>query len=108
MSSQIVYRDFVGENINSVNSMFDKGYSSEVRINEIGKESETSPAWFVVFTIYNLSQDRNSNGSLTLKTKRYKVSITPKFIPERTMYRARLINPLGFTVMKYSQSEIRE
>lgn len=108
LSAQDVYADFVGLNAASVNQMFDAGYSSEVKINEVGKESESSPAWFVVFTIYNLSKERSRNGSLTLKTQRYKVSLTPKFIPERRMYRARLINPLGFTVMKYSQSEIRE
>ena len=108
LSAPNVYSDFVGLNAGSVSKMFDAGYSSEVKINDIGKESETSPAWFVVFTIYNLSKDRGKNGSLTLKTQRYKVSITPKFIPERRLYRARLINPLGFTVMKYSQSEIRE
>lgn len=108
MSSQEVYADFVGLNAESVDKMFDDGYSSEVQINEIGKESESSPAWFVVFTVFNLSKDRSRSGSLTLKTQRYKVSMTPKFIPERRMYRARLINPLGFTVMKYNQSEIRE
>lgn len=108
MSAPEVYNDFVGVNAESVDKMFDEGYSSEVQINEIGKESETSPAWFVVFTVFNLSKDRGKSGSLTLKTQRYKVSLTPRFIPERVVYRARLINPLGFTVMKYSQSEIRD
>ena len=108
LSSPTVYMDFVGDNIESIDKMFDNGYSSEVQINQIGKESENDPAWFVLFTVYSLSKDRSSDGSLTLKTQRYKVSITPKFIPERRMYRVRLINPLGFTVMKYSQSEIRE
>lgn len=108
LSAPDVYADFVGKNAGSVDKMFDDGYSSEVQINEIGKESDSSPAWFVVFTVYNLSKDRNKSGALTLKTQRYKVSITPRFIPERIMYRPRLINPLGFTVMKYSQSEIRD
>ncbi|MBP1532152.1 MAG: hypothetical protein ILA52_01475 [Alphaproteobacteria bacterium] len=108
MSAPNVYSDFVGANIENVNKMFDNNYSSEVRIDEIGRETETSPAWFVVFTIYNLSKSRSSNGALTLKTKRYKASVTPRFIPERRLLRARLLNPLGFTVIKYNQSEIRE
>lgn len=108
MSASDVYMDFVGENIDSVDKMFDDGYSSEVHIDEIGKDSETSPAWFVVITVYNLSKGRNSSGALTLKTKRYKISLTPKFLPQRRLLRPRLINPLGFTVLKYSQSEIRE
>lgn len=108
MSAPDVYSAFVGQNIDAVDKMFDNEYSSEVRIDELSKESESSPAWTVVFTIFNLSKNRGSSGALTLKTKRYKVSITPKFIPERRLLRARLLNPLGFTVMKYNQSEIRE
>ena len=79
----------------------------EILGDELKKNGETGSVWEVVFTIYNLSKTRGKDGSLVLKTKRYRVSITPKFIPERQLYRARLINPLGFTVMKYSQSEIR-
>ena len=107
MSAPDVYKDFVGVNINSVNKMFDPGYSSEVRIDTLKKEGESGSVWIVEFTIFNLSKSRGKDGSLVLKTKRYKASITPKFIPERQLYRPRLINPLGFTVMQYSQSEIR-
>ena len=107
MSAPKVYRDFVGENIGNVSKMFDNGYSSEVKINKIGKESEESPAWLVSFTVYNLSKSRNSSGSLTLKTTRYKASITPAYIARRRIVRSRLINPLGFTVLKYNQNEIR-
>lgn len=108
LSAPDVYADFVGLNADSVDKMFDDGYSSEVQINKLEKEGENSPAWTVIFTVYNLSKDRGQNGALTLKTQRYKASITPKFMPERQIYSARLINPLGFTVMKYNQSEIRE
>lgn len=108
MSAPAVYADFVGQSSGAVAHMFDADYSSETRIDEIGKESEASPAWTVKFTVFNLSKNRTSSGSLTLKTKRYKVSITPKFFPQRRLMRPRLINPLGFTVIKYNQSEIRE
>ena len=107
LSSPEVYSDFVGANANSVDKLFNPGYSSEVKIDSLKKDGENNPAWTVEFTIYNLSKARGSDGSLVLKTQRYNVSITPKFIPERRLYRTRLINPLGFTVMKYSQSEIR-
>jgi type IV secretory pathway component VirB8 len=108
MSAPDVYADFVGQNSQSINKMFDNDYSSETRIDEIGKESETTPAWTVKFTVFNLSKKRSSEGSLTLKTKRYKVSITPRFYQQRRIFRPRLINPLGFTVVKYNQSEISE
>ncbi len=108
MSSPEVYWDFVGKNVKTIDKMFDNGYSSEVQIDKIGKESEDSPAWLVTFTTFNLSKARNSSGSLTLKTMRYKASITPAYIPERRLLRTRLLNPIGFTVIKYNQSEIRE
>ncbi len=108
MSSPEVYLDFVGKNVKEIDKMFDNGYSSEVHIDKIGKESEDSPAWLVTFTLFNLSKARNSSGSLTLKTMRYKASITPAYIPERRLLKARLLNPIGFTVIKYNQSEIRE
>ncbi len=107
LSAPDVYREFVGQNLGTVDKMFDNDYSSEVHIDKIGKESEESPAWTVFFTVYNLSKSRNSSGSLTLKTLRYKASVTPVYIESRCLYRMRLINPIGFTVVKYSQSEIR-
>ena len=107
MSSPQVYNEFVGMS-SKIEAMFDNSYSSEVKIDKLEREGENSPAWIALFTIYNLSQGRSSGGDLTLKIKRYKASITPKFVPERRLTRVRLINPLGFTVVKYSQDEIRE
>lgn len=108
MSSPEVYKEFIGDNMETVEKMFDSNYSSEVYIDKISKESENSPVWSVRFTVYNLSKTRNSSGSLTLKTMRYKASVTPVYVVERRLLKARLYNPIGFTVVKYSQSEIRE
>ncbi len=108
-SADDVYATFVGRNARSINKMFDNEYSSEVRIDTIGKVSENSPAWEVSFTVYNLSRShQGKDGALILKTIRYKASITPRFYLERAAIYPRLINPLGFTVIKYSQDEIRE
>lgn len=104
-----VYEEFVGRNAEHVDRMFDNEYSSEVRIDSLGKVSENSLAWEVFFTVYNLSRShQGKDGALILKTIRYKASITPKFYPERAAVYPRLVNPLGFTVVKYSQDEIRE
>lgn len=104
-----VYSAFVGQNARQVNKMFNDEYSSEVRIDTIGKISENNPAWEVTFTVYNLSRShQGKDGALVLKTVRYKASVTPRFYPERAVVFPRLINPLGFTVIKYSQDEIRE
>ena len=108
MSAPSVYSDFLGKNTGSVTKMYDNEYSSEVSIDSISRENENSPAWRVDFSVHNLSRGRNSTGALTLKTLRYRASITPKYFPERGVVVRRLINPLGFTVVKYNQSEIRE
>ena len=108
MSSPQVYNEFVGKNKNAVQNMFDNGYSSEVRIDEMYKESQSSPAWAVRFTVFHLSRSRGEGGALTLKTQRFKASITPRFIESRRVIKTRLINPLGFTVIKYNQSEIKD
>lgn len=106
LSMPDVYKDFVGQNIEHVEKMFDKNFSSEVRIDKIRKED--GPAWEVDFTVYNLSNGHSGkNGALTLKIVKYRASITPKFIANRRAVFPRLINPLGFTVLKYNQDEIR-
>lgn len=109
LSMPDVYREFVGQNAESVEKMFDNNYSSEVRVDSVYKVSENSPAWVVNFTIFNLSQKHTGkDGALVLKKTKMRASLTPKFIPERKAIFARLINPLGFTVLKYNQDEIRE
>ena len=108
LSAPPVYSEFVGRNAQAVNKMFDNEYSSEVRIDSIKKISERSPVWYVNFTIYNLSRTHGGDGALVLKTVRFRASVTPKFYPERKAVYARIVNPLGFTVVKYSQDLIRE
>lgn len=109
LSSPEVYRDFVGQNAGSVDKMFDNDYSSEVRIDSYSKVSENSPVWVVYFTVYNLSRSPKGRGNaLLLKIIKYKASLTPEFWPERVAYYARVLNPLGFTVVQYNQDEIRE
>lgn len=108
LSSESVYSDFVGRNIDSIERMYDSEYSSEVYIDNIGKEAENSPAWRVDFTVHHLSQGRNNSGAMTLKTEKFRASVTPRYHPERKLITRRLVNPLGFTVEKYNQSEIRE
>lgn len=109
LSSPTVYHEFVGKNEKSINKMFSNDYSSEVRIDSVQKESENSPAWYVNFTVYNLSRNHiGESGALVLKTVRYRASITPKYYPDRRAIYARIVNPLGFTVVKYNQDIIRE
>ena len=108
MSSPAVYREFVGANAAKIENMFDNDYSSEVRIDKIGKIGENSPVWIVNFTTFNLSRNQEGGGALVLKESKYRASITPRFLAFRGFVSPRLINPMGFTVMKYSQDKIRD
>ena len=68
-----------------------------------------SPVWKVDFKTYEVSQ-RNRNGdtgALVLRTRYWTASVTSYFIPERIFVGRRLINPLGFTVTRYNQSEVQ-
>lgn len=108
MSAPGVYREFVGQNAAKIENMFDNDYSSEVRIDKIGRIGENSPVWIVNFTVFNLSRNQEGGGSLVLKEAKYRASITPRFLSFRGFVSPRLINPMGFTVMKYSQDKIRD
>lgn len=107
LSTPEVYREFAGKNAKKTEKMFEKGFSKEVRIDSLNKVSDSSPAWIVNFTVYTLSQKNNGNSLVFTKTK-MRASVTPKFIPERRTVFTRLVNPLGFVVLKYNQDEIRE
>lgn len=84
--------------------------SQEVEIISIGKVGgKKSPVWKVDFKTYEVSQ-RNRNGdtgALVLRTRYWTASVTSYFIPERIFVGRRLINPLGFTVTRYNQSEVQ-
>ena len=84
--------------------------SQEVEIISIGKVGgKKSQVWKVDFKTYEVSQ-RNRNGdtgALVLRTRYWTASVTSYFIPERIFVGRRLINPLGFTVTRYNQSEVQ-
>ncbi len=108
MSAPPVYAEFVGQNAAKIENMFDGEYSSEVRIDKIGKIGENNPVWVVNFTVFNLARNQETGGSLVLKEGKYRASVTPRFFEARGFVSPRLINPLGFTVMKYSQDKVRD
>lgn len=81
----------------------------DVEIISIGKiGGEKSPVWKVDFRTYDLSpENRNDKtGAMVLVTKYWTASVTAFFIPERMFMSKRLMNPLGFTVTRYSQAEV--
>lgn len=87
----------------------DNQTSQEVEIISIGRVGgEKSPVWKVDFKTYEVSARRRNTetGALFLRVHYWTASVTSYFIPERAFMGRRLLNPLGFTVTRYSQSEV--
>lgn len=109
LSSIPVYNEFFKDGEKMLQSLNKDKISREVEIISIGKVGgEKSPLWKIDFKTYDLSPaNRNEKtGELVLKTRYWTASMTAVFIPERYFLSRRLINPLGFTVTKYSQTEV--
>lgn len=80
----------------------------EVEIISVGKQGGArSPIWKVDFKTYELFENPSSTSNVNvLKTRYWTASVIGYFIKERQFVGRRLINPLGFTVTRYSQNEV--
>lgn len=110
LSSPDVYKEFNKNLEKVVRGNLSKGVSREVEIissQRVG--GKRSAVWKVNFKTYEiLGHDRNDkSGYLVLNTAYWTASITAFFIPERIFMGRRLMNPLGFTVVKYDQSKVQ-
>ena len=108
MSSPDVYIAFKNETVNSLASLLKEGVVRDTEIISMGKVGgEKSPVWKVDFRTYDLQAGNNEDdGRLVLKTHYWTASVTAFFIPQRIFMAKRFINPLGFTVTRYSQTEV--
>ena len=77
-----------------------------ISVNRVG--GEKSPVWKVDFRTYDLSDAQRDEATrgLSLRIRYWTASVTAFFIPTRQFVGLRLINPLGFTVTRYSQAEV--
>ena len=82
----------------------------EVEIIAIGRQGgPKSPVWKVDFKTYDLYDEQGKSQAQkesTLRVRYWTASVTAYFIRERMFMGRRLINPLGFTVTRYSQTEV--
>ncbi|MGN0914428.1 MAG: type IV secretion system protein [Alphaproteobacteria bacterium] len=109
LSSPRVFSDFEQYRDSVWNKMREDEQVREVEIISIGKlGGERSPVWKVDFKTYDLSAvDRDQKTKAQILTVRYwTASVTAYFVRERVFVGLRLINPLGFTVTRYSQTEV--
>ncbi len=109
LSSPRVYNEFTQYRESIWGQIRHDGVVREVEIISIGKlGGERSPVWKVDFKTYELSQnavDQKTKARI-LSVRYWTASVTAFFIPGREFVGLRLINPIGFTVVRYSQAEV--
>ena len=109
LSSDYVFSVFDEYRRNIWKTMLDSKIVREIEIISADKlGGEKSPVWKVDFVTYDLSEYQRDNKTrgLTLRTRYWTASVTAYFFKERQFVGLRLINPLGFTVTRYSQTEV--
>ena len=109
LSSDYVFSVFDEYRRNIWKTMLDSKIVREIEIISADKlGGEKSPVWKVDFVTYDLSEYQRDNKTrgLTLRTLYWTASVTAYFFKERQFVGLRLINPLGFTVTRYSQTEV--
>lgn len=91
-------------------NIFKSAIVREVEIISIGKQGgPKSPVWKVDFKTYDLYDEQGKNQAqkeATMRVRYWTASVTAYFIKERMFIGRRLINPLGFSVTRYSQTEV--
>ncbi len=109
LSSDYVFGQFSAYRESVWEKIIDAEFVREVEIISIGKlGGEKSPVWKVDFKTYDLSTTmRNqTTRALILSTRYWTASVTAYFLRTREFVGLRLINPIGFTVTRYSQTEV--
>lgn len=108
LSSPTVYNEFGAPLAQSWEKIVSQPVTREVDVTSITRQGgERSQIWKVDFKTYDLpnqiGQESSADG---IKVKYWTSSITARFVPDRAFSFYRLINPLGFTVTRYSQTEV--
>ena len=110
LSSPRVYESFARATKMMWSEIFRKVMVREVEIISVTRQGGArSSVWKVDFKTYDLQNNygkTQAQQETTLRVKYWTASVTAQFVPERGVIFARLINPLGFTVTRYSQTEV--
>ncbi len=110
LSSPDTYNEFGRTTKTIWETIFKQVLVREVEIISVTRQGgNRSAVWKVDFKTYDLYNEQGKNQAQqesTLRVRYWTSSITAYFIPERSFVVPRLINPLGFTVTRYSQTEV--
>ena len=108
LSAPDVYNDFGRATKTIWETIFKQVLVREVEIISVTRQGGSrSAVWKVDFKTYDLYNEQGKTQAqqeTTLRVRYWTASITAYFIPERSFVFPRLINPLGFTVTRYSHS----
>ncbi|MFI3242147.1 MAG: type IV secretion system protein [Alphaproteobacteria bacterium] len=108
-SSYKIFKDFSPNIKEKIRAAMQKEVSRSVQIDSIGKVGGAkSPIWKVTFRTYDIipQASEGEEKAMKLKTLYWTASISAKFYDNRMFLGRRLINPLGFTVVDYSQAQV--
>ena len=110
LSSPDVYNEFGKATKVLWESIFKQVLVREVEIISLSRQGGSKSAvWkvdFKTYDLYNEASQSQGQQEATLRVRYWTASITANFIPERSFILPRLVNPLGFTVVRYSQTEV--
>lgn len=109
LSSDYVFSVFNAYREEMWEKIFKSKIVREVEIISASKQGgENSPIWKVDFRTYDIIDGTASDKTRgkILRIGYWTASVTAFFIPQRQFVGLRLINPLGFTVARYSQTEV--
>ena len=91
-------------------NIFKQALVREVEIISVMRQGGAkSPVWKVDFKTYDLYDEQGKSQAQkesTMRVRYWTASVTAYFIKDRMFVGRRLINPLGFTVSRYSQTEV--
>ena len=109
LSSDYVFSEFDTYRRNVWQTMLDSKIVREVEIISAERVGgEKSSVWKVDFRTFDLSEYTRDNKTrgMRLRIRYWTASVTAFFFRERQFVGLRLINPIGFTVVRYSQTEV--
>ncbi len=110
LSSVEVFAEFDKVAQGNWERMFKQALVREVEIISVSRQGGArSPVWKVDFKSYDMYDEQGKSQAQkesTLRVRYWTASLTAYFIKERMFIGRRLINPLGFTVTRYSQTEV--
>ena len=108
LSAPGVYADFYKNSVPRLKEYKDQHLTREVEIISVIRQGGAkSPLWKVDFKTNDLYNESSADGGVQLFKERFwTAAVTSYFIPERSFVGRRLINPMGFTVTRFSQTAI--